>query len=66
MQVCFFDGKTSYTDSGEYVYEDPVYKTGWGREMSKAAFLPFKGVMGQYSSIPGRFARDVECSKGSL
>lgn len=35
------------------------------KKMTGTAFLPFKRVIGQYSSIPGRFARNLDCSKGS-
>lgn len=47
----FFSEKTSYSESSEPAYKFPVYRLEKMKKMTGAAFLPFKRVMGQYSSI---------------
>lgn len=47
----FFSERTSYFESSEPACKFPVYRPEEMKKMTGAAFLPFKRVMGQYSSI---------------
>lgn len=63
--VGVYNRNASYSESSEYACMFPVYRIKKKKKMTGTAFLPFKRVIGQYSSIPGRFARNLDCSKGS-
>ena len=47
----FFSERTSYSESSEPACKFPAYGLEVMKKSSGAAFLPFKRVMGQYSSI---------------